>query len=253
VTNQIKISPFGGGASPDLHPTGEVGMGIEADLYPVGLIVADRPCLVVGGGRVAARKIAGLLNCGAAVTVVAPEAHVAIGILAQEGAIARIEGPHLNVHLRPYQAGEAADYRLVVTATGDPSVDAAVHRDAENAGVWVNSADDPDHCTFVLPAVTRDGSVSVAISTGGASPALASWLRRRVADTIGPGLGTLATLLDDARRRIHAREGSTETVDWDALLDGPLPALVRQGNLAEARLLLDAAVDSATQGPGGPD
>lgn len=227
-------------------------MGIEADLYPVGLIVADRPCLVVGGGRVAARKIAGLLSCGAAVTVVAPEAHVAIGILAQEGAIARIQGPHLNVHLRPYRPGEAAAYRLVVTATGDPSVDAAVHRDAEDAGVWVNSADDPDHCTFVLPAVTRDGSVSVAISTGGASPALASWLRRRVAETIGPEIGQLATLLDDARRRIHARGASTETVDWEALLDGPLPTLVRRGKLDEARLLLDAVVDSATPAPGTP-
>ncbi|HXQ61153.1 MAG TPA: bifunctional precorrin-2 dehydrogenase/sirohydrochlorin ferrochelatase [Acidimicrobiales bacterium] len=221
-------------------------MGIQADLYPVGLIVADRPCLVVGGGRVAARKIAGLLRCGAAVTVVAPEAHVALGLLAGDGVFARLRGPHLTVHLRPYIAGEAASYRLVVTATGDPSVDASVARDAEEAGVWINSADDPDHCSFVLPAVTRDGTVSVAVSTGGASPALASWLRRRVAEAIGPGLGALASLLDDARERIHSRGASTETVDWEALLDGPLPALVREGNVAEASILLDAAVDSAT-------
>jgi siroheme synthase-like protein len=221
-------------------------MGIEADLYPVGLIVADRPCLVVGGGRVAARKIAGLLGCGAAVTVVAPEAHVALGLLAGDGVFARLRGPHLTVHLRPYSPGEAAGYRLVVTATGDPSVDASVSHDADEAGVWVNSADDPDHCSFVLPAVSRDGSVSVAISTGGASPALASWLRRRIAEAVGPGLGALASLLDDARQRIHSRGATTESVDWEALLDGPLPALVREGNLAEAGLLLDAAVDSAT-------
>ncbi len=226
-------------------------MGIDADLYPVSLRVADLPCLVVGGGRVAARKIAALLSCGAAVTVVAPEAHVAVGLLADDGAFARLQGPHLQVHLRPYQRGEAAHYRLVVTATGDPAVDAAVYDDAEQAGVWVNSADDPDHCTFVLPAVTRDGSVAVAVSTGGASPALASWLRRRIADAIGPGLGPLASLLDEARQRIHARGSSTETVDWEALLDGPLPALVRQGNIDEARLLLDAAVDGATPAPCG--
>jgi precorrin-2 dehydrogenase/sirohydrochlorin ferrochelatase len=226
-------------------------MGIEADLYPVGLIIADRPCLVVGGGRVAARKIAGLLSCGAAVTVVAPEAHVAIGLLAQDGAFADLKGPHLTVHLRPYRHGEAADYRLVVTATGNPVVDAQVFRDADDAGVWVNSADDPAHCTVILPAVTRDGPVSVAISTGGTSPALASWLKQQIAETIGPGLGPLALLLGEAREQIHARGASTETVDWESLLDGPLPALVRQGKLDEARLILDGAVDSATPAPGG--
>lgn len=224
-------------------------MGIDADLYPVSLIVADRPCLVVGAGRVAARKIASLLSCGADVTVVAPEAHVALGLLAQDGVFTRLQGPYLKVHLRPYREGEAADFRLVVTATGDPVVDAAVFRDAEDAGVWVNSADDPDRCTFVLPAVTRDGSVTVAVSTGGASPALASWLRGRIAEALGPGLGQLAEILDDARRRIHARGASTETVDWQALLDGPLPDLVRRERLDEARLLVDDAVDSARPSP----
>jgi siroheme synthase-like protein len=220
-------------------------MGIDADLYPVGLIVAGQPCLVVGGGRVAGRKIASLLTCGAAVTVVAPEAHVAVGFLAREGALDRLQGPHPEIHLRPYRAGEAAGYRLVVTATGIPAVDGEVFRDAEEAGVWINSADDPDHCTFVLPAVTRDGPVTVAVSTGGASPALASWLRNRIAEAIGPGLGRLAALLDDARTRVHARGASTEAVDWEALLRGALPDLVRRGELDEARRLLDKAVESA--------
>jgi siroheme synthase-like protein len=227
-------------------------MGIDADLYPVGLIVADRPCLVVGGGRVAARKISGLLSCGAIVTVVAPEAHVAVGLLAQDGAFERLEGPPMTVHLRPYRPGEAAGYRLVVTATGDPSVNAAVFRDAEEAGVWVNSADDPERCSFVLPALTRDGPVTVAVSTGGSSPALASWLRGRIAVSLGPGLGLLAGLLDEARARVHSGGNSTESVDWETLLDGPLPDLVRQGDLARARLLIDAALDSATPTPGGP-
>jgi siroheme synthase-like protein len=224
-------------------------MGIDAHLYPVGLLVAGRPCLVVGGGRVAGRKIASLLSCGAAVTVVAPEAHVAVGLLAGQGAFDRLVGPHPVVHLRPYRAGEAAQYRLVVTATGDPVVDALVFRDAEEAGVWVNSADDPDHCSFVLPAVTRHGPVTISVSTGGSSPALASWLRRRIADAVGPGLGPLAVLLDEARRRIHARGASTETVDWETLLDGPLPDLVRRGDLAEAQVLLDGAVESAGPAP----
>lgn len=227
-------------------------MSIDADLYPVSLVLAGRPCLVVGGGRVAARKIAALIGCGAAVTVVAPEAHVAIGLLAEEGAFADLDGPPVVLQLRPYRAGEAAAYRLVVAATGDPSVDACVYRDAEEAGVWVNSVDDITHCSFVLPAVARDGPVTVAVSTGGSSPALASWLKKQVAEAIGPGIGQLAVLLSEARGRIRARGVHTESVDWGAVLDGPLPTLVRRGELDEARALLDAVVDRATQEAPGP-
>lgn len=223
---------------------------MEGPLYPVGLIVRGRRCLVVGGGRVAARKIASLLECGATVTLVAPEAHEALGLLAQAGVIQAIEGPPLDVQLRPYRSGEAAGYRLVVTATGDPEVDASVHGDAEEAGVWVNSADDPDHCSFVLPAVWRAGPVSVAVSSEGNSPALAGWLRERAAQALGPEVGTLAQLLGGARARLQAQGRSTEEVDWRALLDGPLPELVRQGRLEEARAELDAAVDDAKEVPG---
>lgn len=232
-------------------------MGIDVPLYPVGLVVRDRRCLVVGGGRVAARKVAALVHCGASVTMVAPEAHVALRILAGDGTIAAIDGPPLDVQLRPYRDGEAAAYRLVVAATGVPAVDRAVHRDAEAAGVWVNCADDPDHCTFVLPSVHRDGSVTVAVATGGASPALAAWVRRRVADALGPHLGQLAALLDEARAQVHAAGRSTESVDWATLLDGPLPDLVRHGRLDEARALVRRATGvadpaAAPQPPGGP-
>jgi precorrin-2 dehydrogenase/sirohydrochlorin ferrochelatase len=217
-------------------------------LYPVGLVVRGQRCLVVGGGRVAARKVASLLECGAAVTMIAPEAHEALGLLSQSGAIAAIEGPPLDIQLRPYQTGEAAGYRLVVTATGDPEVDGAVHRDAEEAGVWVNSADDPAHCSFVLPAVWRSGPVSVAVSTAGASPALATWLRDVIGDMLGPELPTLAALLAEARRDLQVRGRSTEAVDWRAMLEGPLPGLVRTGRLDEARALLTEAVEVA-EGP----
>jgi siroheme synthase-like protein len=212
----------------------------------VGLVVRGRRCLVVGGGRVAARKIGSLLACGAAVTVVAPQVHEATRELAESGAIAAIDEAPLEVQLRPYRAGEAAGFQLVVAATGDPAVDDAVHRDAEAAGVWVNVADDPARCSFVLPAVARDGDVTIAVSTGGSSPALAVWLRERVVDCLGPGVGELAQLLGDARRRVHDRGGSTESIDWSAALDGGLPELVRQGRTSEARALLDAIVEGKT-------
>jgi siroheme synthase-like protein len=208
------------------------------DYYPVSLDVGGRPVLVVGGGAVAARKARGLLECGAAVTVVAP------GIGPAMDALAAL----LNIERRAYRSGEAAGYRLVLTATGRPEVDAAVARDAEAVGVWVNSADDRDNCTFILPSVHRDGAVTVAISTGGASPALASWLRRRVTDDLGEGLGPLAELLGLARQRVQAAGVSTETIDWPVLLDGPFPELVTAGRMAEARVLLEAAIGLPLEG-----
>jgi len=214
-------------------------------IFPVGLNVEGQPCLVVGGGRVAARKIAGLLACRAAVTVVAPEAHEAVRLLAAEGVIAAVDGAPLNLQIRPYERGEAARYRLVFTATGHPDVDAAVYEDAHRAGVWVNSADDAGHCTVLLPAVLRDGPVTVSVSTSGTSPALAVWLRDRLADLLGGGLGELAQLMADARERVKERTGTTEGVDWNALLEGPLPSLVAGGRIEEARTLLDEAVARA--------
>ncbi|HVX21270.1 MAG TPA: bifunctional precorrin-2 dehydrogenase/sirohydrochlorin ferrochelatase [Acidimicrobiales bacterium] len=214
-----------------------------AVMYPVALDMAGRPCLVVGGGPVAAGKVAGLVRAGAAVTVVAAAVGTALEALVAEGdgAAPGSEQGSVTVHRRPYRAGEAAGYRLVVAATGTPEVDGAVAADAEAAGVWVNSVDDPEHSTFHLPSVHRDGPVVVAVSTGGASPALASWLRRRAGRELGPDLGTVATLLEDARRRLQAAGRPTGSVDWPALLDGPLLQLVRDGRTDEARRLIAEA------------
>jgi siroheme synthase-like protein len=215
---------------------------VDGPLYPVGLVVRGRRCLVVGGGRVAARKARSLLECGAAVTMVAPEVHEALGLLSAEGTIAAIDGPPLDVQVRPYERGEAAGYRLVIAATGDADVDAAVHGDAEASGVWVNSADDPEHCSVVLPAVWRQGPVTVAVSSGGESPALSTWLRSRLAETLGPEVAALAQLLGEARNRLKAAGRSTQEVDWQSLLQGEVPGLVRAGRLAEARKLLAGAL-----------
>ena len=141
---------------------------------------------------------------------------------------------------RPYGKGEAAAFRLVVTATGIPEVDGAVYDDAEAAGVWVNSADDVAHSSFILPAVHRDGAVTVSVSTGGLSPALASWLRTRLATDCGDGIGVLAQLLGEARARVKESGRSSESVDWGQLLDGPLLELVRAGALDEARAAIAA-------------
>jgi precorrin-2 dehydrogenase/sirohydrochlorin ferrochelatase len=202
--------------------------------YPVSLLLHEKRCLVVGGGTVASAKVRGLLEAGAAVTVVAPTVTAELAHLHADG--------RLVVERRAYVPGEVADFHLVITATGRPDVDRQVSQDASGCGVWVNSADDPANCTFFLPAVHRDGAVSVAVSTGGASPALAGWVRDHAARSAGPGLGVLAELLAHARSELKESGRPTGSVDWRALLGGPLPGLVRAGRLDEARRILGAAL-----------
>jgi len=200
--------------------------------YPVSLDVADRPCLVVGGGQVAARKARALVECGAVVTVIAPSL---------SGEMEALEPLLHGLERRAYRPDDVSAFRLVVTATGIPEVDGAVFADAEAAGIWVNSADDAAHCSFILPAVHRDGAVTVSVSTAGLSPALASWVRDRIADGWGEDLGTLAQLLGEARRRLRAAGSPSDSVDWTELLEGPLPALVHSGDLEGARAVVTAA------------
>jgi precorrin-2 dehydrogenase / sirohydrochlorin ferrochelatase len=221
--------------------------------YPVTLLVAGRPCLVVGAGPIAARKAAGLLAAGAVVTVVAPEVSGAMAALTGQAgptaASGNSDGPatgpaHVLIQRRPYRPGEAADYRLVVTATGDPEVDGAVSADAESAGVWVNAADDPVHCSFYLPALARRGPVSVAVSTDGTSPALASWLRDRLDGELGPPgeLEALAGLLAEARGEIRDAGGRSEGLNWRGALDSDMLELIRSGQVDQARERLRACL-----------
>jgi siroheme synthase-like protein len=179
--------------------------------YPVVLQLQDVAVLVVGGGPVAARKVEGLLAAGARVTVVAPEIDPSV-----VGAT--------RVERRPYRRGDIDGHRLVVTATGDQDVDARVSADARAAGVWVNAADDPAQCTFVLPAVLRRGPVTVAVGTGGASPALARRLRDEIAEVVGEEVAIAAELLAAQRAEVHARGGSTEAIDWAPIIDAALAA-----------------------------
>ncbi len=196
-------------------------------VYPVNLLLTGAPCLVVGGGMVAARKVSGLLDAGAAVTVVSPEAVDEIR-----------DNPLVRWHERAYQRGEVASYRLAITATGIDEVDAQVHRDAAATGIPVNSADDPDRCTFILPAVVRRGDVQLTVSTGGRSPAFASWLRREVEQWLEDGPLPTFDLLSNVRAQMKAAGLATERPGWHEALDDGLPVLIARGNLAAARVLL---------------
>lgn len=179
----------------------------EPTPYAVNLDLAGRPCLVVGGGTVAAHKIRGLLAAGADVTVVAPVVHPSV------------TGQPVTVFRRRYRSGDVEGYRLVVTCTGDPEANRQVFVDAEAIGVLVNAADDPANCTLTLPAVARRGDLTVAISTGGRSPAVASWLRRRLERELDERYEILLDVAAAARAEARAEHGTSELPGWAAALD----------------------------------
>ena len=154
--------------------------------YPVNLNIHKRFCLIVGGGEVAARKIEQVLACEARVTVISPKACPRIRELAAEG---RIEW-----HQRGYCPGDLRGAFLVFAATDKADVQQQVVSEAKERGILLNSADTPEACTFQVPATVRQGELLLAISTGGGSPAVAAWIRKRLEREFGPEYGILVRL-----------------------------------------------------------
>lgn len=203
--------------------------------FPVQLVLARAAVLVVGGGPVAARKAAALVAAGAEVTLVAP--HVC----------AEVEAIPVTVARRAYEPGEAGRYRLVITATGDPAVDGAVAVDAARANVFVNAADDPEHCTFTLPAVARRGPITLTVATDGHSPLLAVAVRDAAAALVDDGVLRLAEALSAVRRRIQQHGGSTEAFDWKALVGEDVADAIGSGRAHDVADRLAAHLAQAQQ------
>lgn len=179
--------------------------------YPVFLNLADVDVLVVGGGRIGLRKVAGLARAGGRVRLVAPEVNPAFD-----------RSMVVEHRRRAYRTSDLDGVRLVITATGVPDVDDAVSAEATAAGLWVNAADRPDHCSFILPAIARAAPLTVAVSSNGASPALAGRVRDQAQELLTPDVTELALELARRRAAIHAEGGSTEDVDWGAIIDAAL-------------------------------
>lgn len=204
----------------------------------MNLLVAGRRCVVVGGGRIAARKIEALLDAGADVCVIAPDA------------TDEIRGWHaagrLVWHARAFRADDLDDAWLATAATSDPSTNRAVFEAGEARRVWVNAADDPANCSFTLMSVVRQGDLVVTVGTGGRSPALAAYLREHVRSEMGPEYAVLLDLLSEAREAMRSAGRSSEDADWQRALDSGMLDLIRNGRLAEAKELLRTCLSSSS-------
>lgn len=195
--------------------------------FPLFVELAGRRCLVLGGGAVAARKVGGVLAAGAAVTVISPDVTPALAALAAERRVEHVA--------RGYAPGDLAGYALAFAATDDGAINAAVADEGRRLGVWVNAADDPAHCDFILPSVLRRGALTVAVSTGGASPALARVVREEIEACVPAGYAALADVAGDVRRSLRARRHAADAQTWVRALDGEVRRLAAAGRVAEAR------------------
>ena len=164
---------------------------LDTPFYIACLKLAGRRCLVIGGGEIGLEKVEGLLACDGDVTLVAPEAGPELTQLALEGSI--------RWEQRAYVPEDLEGTFMVIACTDDTDINIGIYEDAERRAMLVNVVDVPPLCNFILPAIVRTGPLAIAISTAGASPALAKRMKREIADTYGEPYARLAIILNDAR------------------------------------------------------
>lgn len=162
--------------------------------YPIFLELKGSPCLVIGGGEVAYQKAKALVKCGAEVRVVSPELGAGLKRLAQQGRIRWRRGR--------FTARDLAGVQLVVAATDDQPVNELAAAEARRRGLWVNVVDQPSLCSFIVSSVVRRGRLCLAISTGGASPALSKWIRKDLQARYGPEFRRLVGAMARIRGRV---------------------------------------------------
>jgi len=200
--------------------------------YPIFAILTGKPCLVVGGGAVGERKVQDLLAAGARVAVVSPHLTPNLAHLAAKGEIDYLAEDFSERHLNGMV--------LVIGATDDLQVNAHISATAQARGIWVNIVDAPQLCTFIVPAQVHRGDLTVAVSTGGASPALARKLRLELEKHFGPEYGPYLALLQAVREKLlKARRGHPDNAAlFKRLVDSPLlEALCRQDRPRVQQLL----------------
>ncbi|MET0974018.1 MAG: bifunctional precorrin-2 dehydrogenase/sirohydrochlorin ferrochelatase [Thermoleophilaceae bacterium] len=210
---------------------------LETPFYIACLKLTGRRCLVVGGGEIGLEKVEGLLACDGDVVLVAPEAEPELQRLADEGS--------LQWEQREYEPSDLEGSFLVIAATDDSEQNIRIYHDAEKRAMLANVVDVPPLCNFILPAVVRTGPLAIAISTAGASPALAKRIRNEIADEYGEPYARLAIMLNEVR---GWAKGTLPTYQdrkafFESIVDGePDPVeLLRRGDDHAVRDLIAAA------------
>lgn len=200
--------------------------------YPVNLGVQGKECLVVGGGSVGERKVKTLLECGARVTVVTPLATERLQTLASKGRI--------DLKTRGYEPSDLKGRFLVIGATDSEEVNEKISKDAAKMGLLCNIADRPAACSFVLPAIVRQGDLLIAISTSNKSPAVARRIRQTLEKEFGPEYAVLLNLMGAVRQKLLAEAKSPEAHKrmFEQLLDGGLLEMIREDRIQDVDALL---------------
>lgn len=214
-------------------------MGSVAPYYSVALDLRHRRCVVVGGGAVAERKVKSLLECQAEVVVIAKGATRRLRDLETASELQLVE--------REYRSGDLAGSFLAMGATDDPQVNEAVFQEAQERGILVNIADDPQHCNFIVPATLRRGDLSIAITTGGKSPALARQLRLELEELYPQEFAQHLEDLAGYRRLLRERlpDPARREAAWREIMAGGLLDLLRQERTQAARELVQKALGRA--------
>lgn len=191
--------------------------------YPICLDVAAKRCVIIGGGEIAARKITFLLNCRAKIIVVSPQINEKINVFVQEG---KIEWSN-----HKYQDKDLNDAFLVIIATDDSELNKQISREAKNKGILVNMVDSAEDSTFILPAILSRGSLNIAISTEGKSPALAKKIRDDLSEMFGKEYIGFVELLGNLRQTVKTTfdTQSKRAIIWNKLLTSELLDLLKKG------------------------
>jgi siroheme synthase-like protein len=214
---------------------------LETPFYIACLKLTGRRCVVVGGGDIGLEKVEGLLACDGNVTLIAPDAIEPLRKLADEGSIDWIQ--------REYRVGDLEATFIAIAATNHTDVNIKVFEDAEKRAMLVNIVDVPPLCNFILPAIVRTGPLAIAISTAGASPALAKRIKSEIAAEYGTHHARLAELLNDARgwAKMTLPTYQDRKVFFETIVNGdPDPIeLLRAGDEQAVRDLIAAAQRSA--------
>lgn len=208
--------------------------------YPVFLDIVDKRVVVIGGGKIAQQKVEGLLKAGANVTVVSPDLNDEMSRLLAEGRFRHMA--------RDYQPGDIEGYTLAFVATDDRSVNATVAREGKQHRVWVNAADDPPNCDFIMPAIVQRGDLIVSISTSGTSPAMARKMREEIETFLTEDFALMLELAAEVRAELLEHGVPADPDTWNAGLDRDLRRLLADGRRAEAKERLLKALSQPVNG-----